>query len=338
MYGVNYAWENFGADFGGIKAWNQLGVAANATTVGSRLADMASNGASVVRWWISPDFRGDGIVFNGNTVTGLGGTIQADLSKALDLAKQNNLYLMLTLFSFDGFRGTNGNTDANGNPVAKGPNLQTIVTNSSMLNALVTKAVRPIAAAVAASANKDRLIAWDVINEPEWAISGTASDGTTFEPHSDLSTINETQMLNFVGAVITELRADGDALITVGSAAAKWRSTWTKAAIDFYQFHLYAWNNEVTVRYAYSDPPSAFGATDRPVIIGEFPLTGLDYPANDPYFPGVSVDYPTLVSSWYSNGYAGSLTWSVTDANYNWSTQKTVVKAFASQHSCETQY
>jgi hypothetical protein len=72
MYGVNYAWNTFAGDFGGIAMWEQAGVSGNEFAVSNDLADMAANGVSVVRWWVWPDFRGDGVSFNGDTAAGLG--------------------------------------------------------------------------------------------------------------------------------------------------------------------------------------------------------------------------------------------------------------------------
>ena len=57
MYGINYAWHSFAADFGGIPQWNQAGVAANVSVHSTKLADMKAHGVSVIRWWVMPDFR-----------------------------------------------------------------------------------------------------------------------------------------------------------------------------------------------------------------------------------------------------------------------------------------
>jgi hypothetical protein len=316
MYGVNYAWNVFAGDFGGISQWQQYGVSQNANAVSSQLADMADNGVSVVRWWMWPDFRGDGVRFSGISATGLGGTAVADLNRALELAEQHDLYLMLTLFSFDGFRDDYD------------PNLYEIAINSSARSALINNAVRPFAAAAAASPNSDRVIAWDVINEPEWAISGSNDYGDPpYEPHDNINTVTHAQMEGFVSEVIAGLRAESDALVTVGCAASMWRYAWSRVDIDFYQFHIYDWATGVEQRHAYSDSPADMGVTDKPVVMGEFPLTGLD-----------AADYPTMLASWYGNGYSGALGWAVTDPSFEWNATKAAVRAFADQHPCETQY
>jgi hypothetical protein len=63
MYGVNYAGHHFGANFGGASSLNQKGVSGN-PSIERELADMKERGADTIRWWIFPDFRGDGVVFD----------------------------------------------------------------------------------------------------------------------------------------------------------------------------------------------------------------------------------------------------------------------------------
>lgn len=313
MYGVNYAWHGFGGDFGGIAMWNQAGVSGDSMAVSNELADMANSGASVVRWWVWPDFRGDGVRFNGNQATGLGGTAEADLNRALELADQHDLYLMLTLFSFDGFQSGNG------------PNLRDIVTDDDARSALVQNAVRPFAAVAEASPFKERLIAWDIINEPEWAMQGSSPYGDDdYEPTSGLSAVSHAQMETFVADVIEGLRAESGVMTTVGGAALRWARAWSNVDIDFYQFHIYDWINE---SWPYSRSPADYGVDDKPVVMGEFPMDGLS---------GVSV--ADMLESWYQNGYAGALGWAVTDRAFNWRSAKSQISSFADTHACETQY
>jgi hypothetical protein len=312
MYGVNYAWQNFGIDFGGGSG-NQRGVAANMSTVGNTLSTMSQNGVNVVRWWVWPDFRGNGVTFDGGgTPTGVGGTALADLEAALSLAAQHDLYLMLTLFSFDNFKSA----------LQANRSLSTIVVDSAKRAALVDRVVRPFARAASASANASRLISWDLINEPEWAVTGASLYGgdPAFDPSDDIRPISHSQMETFLRDVTTGLRAESDALITVGGAAMKWRYAWSRLDLDFYQFHIYDWVNE---DWPYNRSPSDYGVTDKPIVMGEFPPDGLG-----------SASYRTMIDSWYQNGYAGSLAWRDGQYMVNWND----VKSFADAHACETQY
>jgi hypothetical protein len=318
MYGINYAWHYFAGDFGGISPWNQQGVAANSAAISADLADMRAHGVSVVRWWVFPDFRGDGVVVNSaGTATGLGGTALADLARALELANQHDLYLMLTLFSFDGFRPAR---DEAGTDV---PSLSPMVTDTTKLNALLENVVRPFARAAEASPHRDRLIAWDVINEPEWAMQGPSPYGDeNYDPNSELTAVSHSVMESFVDGTIAVLRQESGALVSVGGAAMKWKRAWSAVDVDFHHFHMYGWVNEY---WPYDRSVADYELNDKPVVMGEFPLGNLT--PSDPY--------GTVVSTWWNLGYSGALGWQYNEAT---ATQLDDVVAFTSQQGCEKKY
>ena len=94
VLGTNYAWRHFGADFGGLAAWGQKGVALEPGVHAAHLKRMRASGASLVRWWVFPDFRGDGVTIDAaGEARGLGGTAEADLQKALELAAEEDVRL-----------------------------------------------------------------------------------------------------------------------------------------------------------------------------------------------------------------------------------------------------
>jgi hypothetical protein len=113
--------------------------------------------------------------------------------------------------------------------------------------------------------------------------------------------------------------------VSVGSAAIKWGQAWTRSDVDFYQVHMYGWVNEY---FPYTKSLSDYGLTDKPVVMGEFPINMAE----------MNVRYDKFVGDLYNMGYAGALSWSITDTNFPWSSNKTAVKAFADQHPCETRY
>jgi hypothetical protein len=309
MYGLNFAWQSFGGDFGGYG--NQRGVSQNTSAIDAKLQNWASNGVNVIRWWVWPDFRGNGVTFSGTNPTGLGGTALADLEAALTLANQHDVYLMLNLFSFDGFKTS-----------AERANMSVFATDAARRQALVQNVIRPFARAAQASPNSRRLIAWDLINEPEWAVSGPGVNGDqAFDPQDDMQTVTHAQMETLLRDVITGLRAESSALITVGAAAMKWKNAWLGLDLDFYQFHIYDWVH--TNGWPYDRTPTQYGVNGKPVVMGEFPPTGV-----------AGASYRTVVDYWYGNGYAGALPWQ--DGTYMIDFSN--VKSFADAHACETQY
>lgn len=323
MYGVNYAWQNFGTDFGGYAKWGQSGVAAAKAQYTSAMQDMKTNGVDVIRWWMFPNLdTTDGIAWSGtDTATGLGTTTVADINAALEIAATLDMHILLTPFSFDDFKTVNTRR------------LDQIIGDSTKMAALINNVVKPMAAAVAASPNKDRMVSWDVINEPEWAITGSDSYGDQdFGPDSTCSPVSFTAMETFVKNVVTALHASNAAPVTVGGAAIKWAKAWSKVGADYYTFHMYGWVNDW---YPYDQPPSYYGITGTQVNIGEFPLSGL--PASTQRGTG-AVDYVTMVNKLWSVGYAGAQGWAVTDATFDWPGNKANVKAFADAKGCMVRF
>jgi hypothetical protein len=318
QYGVNYAWNHFGYDFGGGGPSGGGGVSRDCMgKVAGDLADMRANGVDVVRWWVWPRF-GTGVVFDATgTAQGLGGTTLDDVEAALMLAAANDLHIQFCLFSFDNFKPTNGANRS----------LQPIITDPTKRAALIEQAVRPFVRAANVSPYWDRVISWDVINEPEWAITGQDPYGDpAFTPQTTLQLVAHADMEAFVGGVIAGIQAESPLPITVGSAGAVWPRAWSNVPLDFYTIHIYDWLN---ANYPYSRSPAALGYSGKPLVVGEFPLGGL---AN------ATVPYAQLLASWFSNGYAGAMGWSVTDTNFNWPANKSNVKAFADGAGCATHF
>ncbi|HXS16983.1 MAG TPA: hypothetical protein VN764_07330, partial [Polyangiaceae bacterium] len=196
--GINYAWRDFGADFGGMQAWSLGGISGNPGTYNQDLANMRANGVSVIRWWMFPDLRGDGIVLDdAGSPTGISAGAVTDIQLALELAQRNDVYLVFTIFSFDAFRPTR--TEADDVTI---PGISALVASDTGRSALVNNVVTPLAQAVVDSPYATRLLGWDVINEPEWAVleTGTAEDGQDFTPNEELDAVSLENMKAFINA------------------------------------------------------------------------------------------------------------------------------------------
>ncbi|WP_049949539.1 hypothetical protein [Sorangium cellulosum] len=317
MFGMNYAWHNFAGDFGGIAAWDKRGVAAEAETHARNLAGIRAHGASVVRWWMLPELRGEGVVFDANdNPTGLGGTTRGDVEKALELAEQADVHLMFCLFSFDNFHATR--VDADVRTVGIAP----LVTDAQRRAALLENVVRPLAQAVEQSPYRHRMVAWDVINEPELAMTGPSPYGDPdYDPDPQVEPIAHEQMEVFLRDTIGVLRAESRALITIGSASMKWARAWTTTDVDFYTFHM---NDRVNRYWPYNQSPADYGITDKPVVMADFPVAGL-----------ATATLSMLLETWYSQGYAGAISWAYGDAT---PTELETMKAFADSKGCDVQY
>jgi hypothetical protein len=286
---------------------------------------MRAHGVDIIRWWVWPDFRGDGVALAADgTPLGLGGTTLADVDRALELAAETGIHIQFCLFSFDNFKPDR--TLSNGR-VIRG--IRSIVLDDTKRAALMATAVRPFVRAVSASPHAARAVAWDVINEPEWAISGSDAYGdVAFTPQTTLETVTHAEMETFVRDTIAAIRAESSLPVTVGSAAAKWPRAWSGVDVDFYSIHIYDW---VNMQWPYSASPSELGIMGKPVVMGEFPVNGL-----------TGIPYSQMLESWYGNGYAGALGWAVNGGGSNpalsWSMGKPGVKTFADAKGCSTSY
>ena len=99
LNGINYPWKVYGGDFGGIKRWKKTGIATNYQTYDREFALIKNTGSRVVRWWMFPDLRGDGIRIEDGQVQA-GPTLMNDVQAALKLAEKHDLYLVLCLFQY----------------------------------------------------------------------------------------------------------------------------------------------------------------------------------------------------------------------------------------------
>jgi hypothetical protein len=319
MVGTNWGWNNWGADFGGIAAWSSKGVAANSADISSKMADMQSGGVNVIRWWMFPRFLSDGLMFGAdNAPSGIGGSIAADIDKALELAEQNGVFIMLTPFSFDNFYPTAAEGGINSR------SMKPMLLDAALRKKLIDNLVVPIAQAVEASPHKQRMIAWDLINEPEWAVTGPNKyGGAAFDPNGSLELVTHAQMETFLQEMAAALRANSSALLSVGSTALKWWDAWLQVDQDFYQYHYYDW---VYQYYPYTTHnPQSLGLT-KPVVIGEFPNAGLS---------AVGSADKVLAELW-EHGFAGGLTWAYNDSSFPWSSN--TLGSFTDQHPCETKF
>jgi hypothetical protein len=326
LYGVNYAWKNWVADFGGVSVWGQKGVSQNESAIMPDLMDMQANGVDVIRWWMLQKLEGDAVAFDSSgTPTGTGGTLVADIQAALSLAATVGVHYNFTIFSFDDFAPSGSDNGATIHGMAD------IITDATKRAALMN-VVKTVAQTVEASPHKDRVVSWDVINEPEWAISGSDPYGDmAFSPNTNETAVTFAQMETFVSDTVKTLHANSSAPVTVGGAAVKWAQAWSHVGVDFYTFHMYDWVNQY---FPFDKSIASYGVTGKPTVMGEFPLAGLAAVNGN---PAISLD--SMLTMLPTLGYAGAMPWAVDDTCCgSWSTTKATIQSFAASHMCQTHY
>jgi hypothetical protein len=284
---------------------------------------MKAAGASVIRWWMFPRLLTDTIRWDSDGApAGIAPSLVADVQRALALAEQNDVYIMLTPFSFDNFRPT---TYENG---VFSRSLAPMVTNAALRKKVMENLLGPIADAVAQSPHRKRMIAWDLINEPEWAMTGPSVTGDPdFPAQPGLDLVTHDQMETFLSEATDVLRARSGALVSVGGAAIKWAKAWSRIGLDFYQFHYYDWVYE---NFPYTQVTLAsMGVADRPVVMGEFPSDGVSaIPSKG--LPARSAS--ELTADLAAHGYAGALSWAYNDASFPFDPGQVKAYADAARH------
>lgn len=319
--GVNVPWNWYGIDAGAHPTW---GAGYNPSWFEDFFTQCETHGINCVRLWIhcdgraSPEFDGSGFV------TGLDATFLSDLGDILLRAENHGVMVMPCLWSFDMLDdGTAG-----AGPYA-GLHAD-LIQNTSKTQSYIDNALIPI---VQCFADTPNLFAWEIINEPEWGVSGVGSTDQQ---------VSLSEMQRFVGMLAEAIHENCDKMVTVGSAALKWNSEtvppaddnfWSDAAIqaaysssyaylDFYQIHYYDWCYNEDWGY---DPfqltkPTTFWQLDKPTLVGECPAdnTGI-YTCTQ------------MLDNAYANGYVGVMFWSF-NSDFGWDDAIGPLKTFRDAH------
>jgi hypothetical protein len=231
--GANLAWLD-----GAYNTWlgedptePSYGIAYNSTNMNAALAAMHSLGIKVVRVWI---MEGDmGCTINGSDyVTGVTSTFWSNLDNAVQLAKNNDIALYLTI--------NNGREDWLENP--------------AQVQSFITNALIPL---VNRYKGNSGVWAIDAMNEIDGTIAGNSGNYTS----TGATWAQAQAYMKTVAAAIHN--ADSNRLVSTSTG---WH-TWTNLdmfkglGLDFYDFHVYADNGYV--------PTASSLGMDKPIYMGE---------------------------------------------------------------------
>lgn len=288
--GVNYPYRSE-EDFGN-GAWGYSGVASPTTyeEIDTDFANLEASGVQVVKWRVfndgrySPTFDQDGMPL------GLGDHFFSDLDAATSLARKHHLYLVLTLFS-SGFWTTDcvdqgvhlgGHSDVFSDPIKR--------------QAMIDRAIVPLLQHLG---NNDRVLAYEIVAEPDWGVSelNSQQDNRYKIPLAEVRT--------FVTQVAAAIHYYSPALATVEANRASNMVDWKGLGLDYYSFSWYDWLEP----YDPLDRPAASFGLDRPIVLGEFPSNGSQY-----------YHLAQVYSMMLKQGYAGAFAWSYGNADQysNW--------------------
>jgi hypothetical protein len=262
---------HYGIDFG-ANAWRPDGGVAQPeqrAQLEQVFTQLAATGVHYVRWFLFCDGRA-GIEFSaGGRPVGLDQFVFRDVDAALEVASRHGIRIMFVLLDFlwcDTASATRG--------VQIGGRAHALADAASR-DALLTRVLRPL---LERYSDEPGILAWDVINEPEW-----------------IKTIDAIDLRAFLVDSVDLIHSSTCHPATVGSAGVRWRDRYTGLGLDFYQVH---WYDALKHQPSLETPVSRLGF-DRPVLLGEFPTRGSKRAPE------------AIVETAHSAGYSGAFYWSV---------------------------
>ena len=221
--GVNYPWRSYGNDFGD-NAWHVGGVAMHADEIDADFAAIAGAGVSVVRWFVLTDGR-SGVTFDADGMpTALQPQVLDDFDVAVALAEDHGLVLVPSLLDFWWLAPAE---------VVSGVQLgghAATVASADGRAAIVEHLFRPL---LERHGRSPGIGAWEIINEPEWAIEGIGG-GWLGE------SVSLAAMQDLVAQAAAAAQETSDHPVTVGSASVSdARLLWLDQGLDLIQVHSY---------------------------------------------------------------------------------------------------
>lgn len=278
LVGVNLPWFDYGGDFG-ANAWRPQGGLASPDRLSRAregLKRVADTGATAVRWFLLCDGRA-GLAFDGRGApNGVDDRFFPDLDCAIDLLGQTNLSAMFVLFDFLWFarRRVEGGVQLGGR--------SRIVADDTERQRLLDTVVAPI---LDRYGRERAILAWDILNEPEWAITRLP-----FAPRG----IRHQSMLDFIREAARLIHERTVHFATVGTARPATLPLLNGLGLDFYQVH---WYDKPSCNFDLAGPVARF-ETHCPLLLGEFPTRG------------ASASPVALMETARRAGYAGAFAWS----------------------------
>jgi hypothetical protein len=278
--GVNLPWVHYGGDFGANRWQPSGGVAQPGRRAELReaLVRLADHGARVVRWFMLADGRAGLEESSSGDLIGLDDCVCRDADAALEELERAGLVAVFVLFDFPWFRRvrivdgvrTGGRTR--------------LATDPALRPRLMERVVDPL---LQRYGRHSSVLAWDVINEPEWV-----TRGVRLPPR--ISDVPRGAMRAFIRDIVELIHQRTCHAATVGNASTRTLPLVEGLGLDVYQAH---WYDRLDRKAPLGRPVASLGL-DRPLILGEFPTRGSRRIAAD------------ILDAARRAGYAGALAWS----------------------------
>jgi len=281
----------------------------------SELLEHRSFNGTALRWNAflkGLDFQWDA---NGN-ITGLKPGCLWALRDGLDLAKKHGILIQIVLstahFAKYGWGGADNELGGirNGDRVAN--NLKMMSTQKGIAD-YISNVIDPMIDSIG---QHPALMGYLISNEAYGMIDPRDTDNGSWSDEF----IRLVDMQRFVNRVATRLKERQPGVLLSVSGIAKLKSWWDDSALiaagnqpngtmDLHQYQYYPKNHKETYSPFQNDLEemiSLWGGSSKPVIVGEFPVEGLESTSRNSVPMTPSQAYEAL----WDNGYSGGFTWS----------------------------
>ncbi len=278
--GANLPWLSYGGDFG-TNGWSPdggMGKPASREALQRIFRQLHDQGIRTIRWFLLCDGRA-GIRFTkAGTPIGPDQHLFIDMDASLAMAAVYDLRIIFVLLDFLWFGKA---AQVNGVQVRGRGH---IINSAYKQRALRRRILKPLFKRYGRS---PVILAWDIVNEPEWSTLGFAGEPATAIPYLT--------MRRFIKRTTAMIHRYTRQLATVGLANAAGLSLVRDSGLDFYQVHWYdRWDTQYPL-----DRPVPEWNLERPLLLGEYPTKNSARPAD------------AIVATAERSGYCGALAWSV---------------------------
>ena len=304
LSGMNIAWlssNSFGDDVGDVS------VNINAFT--DRVKKIRQAGGNSLRWWLSTDASHDPKIDTSGAVTGLGLKTIANMRQALDTAYAYGVVVSMCLFSYDLLIP---GTKASYSSYNLASNLK-FLTVPANIDTYLNNALKPMLDSVG---SHPAVMCWEVFNEPENMLDSTATMPAK---------ITQNDILRITNKIAGFIHRNSMKMVTTGITSFQYRGQYSSSKLiaagadndgylDFYMVH-YDPEYQADSLSPFSHIASSWGM-DKPVMAGRFPAASWSTSMTGPSsgLPLKSSETINNAFSYaYSNGYAGALSWTMTN-------------------------
>jgi hypothetical protein len=251
LLGVNYPWLNYAQDFGQTaSAYTGVALPTVQKKVEEDFAKIHACGVDVVRWFLFGDGRGGFKTEKGIPCCPDEALLQ-DVAAALQLAERSGLKLCFSLMDYLWMQ----DRDRSGGDAERERVLQFAAGREALLESVLIPLFREFRAHPA-------LFAWEIANEPEWAIR-------EFHRHP-FAKMHFADFRAFSGEIVRAVHEYSKAPVTIGSARLMWVRAWSEMDLDFYQAHYYP-SAESDRDVSLVDELASLRQLDKPLWLGELP-------------------------------------------------------------------